>query len=247
MGMEIIVSVNRFRRSIRVHDGSISDRLFYTPIAMQTNQPLIVEPIGLDVDTLPRPLDLGALFGNTNPVEVEIGMGKGTFITGQAKARPDVNFFGIEWARWFWKYASDRLRRNGCTNARTVRAEAIYFLREFVKGSSISVMHVYFPDPWPKARHHKRRLVQEPFLREVERVLIPGGRLQVVTDHAEYFEQIQALVGGSKLRVVEYNRPGSAGEGEFVGTNFEKKYAREGRPFHAVAAVKPDARTTAGG
>jgi tRNA (guanine-N7-)-methyltransferase len=205
---------------------------------MQSNHELIVEPIGLDVETLPRPLDWLVLFGNDHPVELEIGMGKGTFITEQARARPEVNFFGIEWARWFWRSASDRLRRNGCLNARTVRAEAGFFLAEFVPEASLSVLHIYFPDPWPKSRHHKRRLIQPKFMPLVQRVLAPGGRLQVVTDHKDYFEQIEATVTGSALRVIEYNRPGSAAEGEFVGTNFERKYRREGRPFFAIAAQR---------
>ena len=203
---------------------------------MQVDHELIIEPIGLDVDQLSRPIDWRAMFGNDHPVEMEIGMGKGTFITDQARARPDVNFFGIEWARWYWRYASDRLRRNHCQNARTVRAEAGFFVRELVPDASLSVLHVYFPDPWPKKRHHKRRLIQEPFLKQVERVLAPGGRLQVVTDHQEYFEQIEPVVKNSSLTIIDYNRPGSAGEGEFVGTNFERKYRREGRPFYAIAA-----------
>ena len=208
---------------------------------MQAHRELIVEPVGLDVDVLPRPLVWSDVFGNDRPVELEIGMGKGTFLVEQAKARPEVNFFGIEWARWFWRYASDRLRRNGCLNARTVRAEASYFLTEFVPDASLSVLHVYFPDPWPKARHHKRRLIQPAFMPLVARVLAPGGRLQVVTDHQGYFEENvePSVCGAAGLTVVDYNRPGSAGEGEFVGTNFERKYAREGRPFYAIAAVKP--------
>src|SRR5215208_1221814 len=157
---------------------------------MQSHRELIVEPIGLDVDALPRPLDFAALYGNVNPLEIEIGIGKGTFITEQAKARPEVNFLGIEWARWFWRYSSDRLRRNNCTNARTVRAEANYFLSEFVPPETISVLHIYFPDPWPKKRHHKRRLIQEKFMPIVQRILMQEGRLQIVTDHQEYFEQI---------------------------------------------------------
>lgn len=205
---------------------------------MQTPRELVVEPIGLEVEDLPHPIDWRELFGNDHPVELEIGMGKGTFITDQAKARPEVNFFGIEWARWFWRYASDRLRRNHCTNARAVRAEAGYFLSEFVADASLAVVHVYFPDPWPKTRHHKRRLIQEPFLRQVERVLAPRGRLQIVTDHKDYFEQIEPVIHASRLEVIEYNRPGSADEGEFVGTNFERKYRREGRPFYAIAARK---------
>jgi tRNA (guanine-N7-)-methyltransferase len=205
---------------------------------MQVDHELIVEPIGLDVERLPRPIRWGELFGNDHPVELEIGMGKGTFLTEQARARPDVNFFGIEWARWYWRYASDRLRRNQCTNARTVRAEAGYFLSEFVPEASLSVLHIYFPDPWPKTRHHKRRLLQGPFMRQAERTLGPSGRVQIVTDHQEYFEQIESVVKASKLMVIDYNRPGSAGDGEFVGTNFERKYRREGRPFYAIAASK---------
>jgi tRNA (guanine-N7-)-methyltransferase len=206
---------------------------------MQPHRELIVEPIGLDVETLSRPIKWEELFGNTHPVEMEIGMGKGTFLLEEARARPEVNFFGIEYARWFWRYASDRLRRHGCTNTRTVRAEASYFLHEFVYDASVSVMHIYFPDPWPKKRHHKRRLIQAPFVqREVIRALAPGGRLQVVTDHAEYYEQIDEVIGASGMKTVDYARPGGAGDGEFVGTNFERKYAREGRPFFAIAAIK---------
>ena len=202
---------------------------------------MIVEPVGLDVDALPKPLDFAAVFGNDRPVEMEIGMGKGTFITESARAHPEVNFFGIEWARWFWRYASDRLRRNGCLNARTVRADAAFFVREFVKDDALAVLHIYFPDPWPKKRHHKRRLIQPKFVPVMARVLGPGGRVQVVTDHKGYWEEnIEPTIRDSGLEVVDYSRPGSAGAGEFVGTNFERKYAREGRPFYAIAAVKPE-------
>jgi tRNA (guanine-N7-)-methyltransferase len=206
---------------------------------MQRAQDLIVEPIGLDVETLPRPIVFNQLFGNDNPVELEIGSGKGTFLVDQAKARPQTNFIGIEYARWFWRYASDRLRRNNCQNVRTVRAEAGFFLREFVSNQSLAAMHIYFPDPWPKKRHHKRRLIQPPFMLEVTRLLQPGGRLQIVTDHQDYFEQIRQVVAQSPLAPAEYQPPGSAAQGEFVGTNFERKYRREGRPFYSVAATKP--------
>src|SRR5689334_17371447 len=165
---------------------------------MQANHPLIVEPIGLDVDRLPKPLYWAEVFGNSNPVEIEIGSGKGTFLTEQAKARPEVNLLGIEWARWFWRYASDRLRRANCMNARTVRAEATFFLNEFVPPASISVLHIYFPDPWPKARHHKRRLIQPKFMPLAARVLNPGGRVQIVTDHQGYWEEnIEPSVRGA--------------------------------------------------
>src|SRR5208337_3759893 len=116
-------------------------------------------------------------------------------------------------------------------NVRTARAEAGYFVREFVADASLAVVHIYFPDPWPKKRHHKRRLIQPPFLLEIHRVLKPAGRLQIVTDHEEYFQQIQQVVRGSPLKEVECNL-------NEVGTNFERKYQREGRTFHAIAAVR---------
>ena len=206
---------------------------------MQTRRELIVEPIGVDAEALPRPVDWAALFGNDNPVELEIGSGKGTFLVAQATARPGVNFFGLEWAKWYWRYACDRLRRHGCAaNARMSRAEARWFLDELVPPASLRAVHVYFPDPWPKARHHKRRLIQESFMPIVERALAPGGRLQVVTDHADYWQQIEPTVDASNLKRADYENPGGAAEGEVVGTNFERKYIEEGRTFNAIAAVK---------
>ena len=181
---------------------------------MQTKHPLNPGSIALEVDELVKPLNWSAVFGNSHSVEIEIGMGKGTFLTEQARSRPEINFVGIEWARWFWRYASDRLRRHGCLNARTVRAEAGFFLTEFVPAESISALHIYFPDPWHKKRHHKRRLIQPPFIALVEKILIPGGQLNIVTDHEGYFlENIRPAVEGSHLKVVDYRPPGSAREG----------------------------------
>lgn len=206
---------------------------------MRASSSFTIEPVGLSVESLPRPLDFAQLYGNTNPVELEIGFGKGTFLVEQAMARPDTNFFGIEYANWFFRYGSDRLRRRSPNNARTIRAEATFFLHEFVPDASISVLHIYFPDPWPKARHKRRRLVQESFIPLMLRILKPGGRVQIVTDHKEYFEEnMEPTMRASGLQIVDYNRPGSAGEGEFVGTNFERKYRREGRPFYAIAGIK---------
>jgi tRNA (guanine-N7-)-methyltransferase len=206
---------------------------------MRSCSSFTIEPVGLTIESLARPMDFAQLYGNANPVELEIGFGKGTFLVEQATSRPDVNFFGIEYANWFFRYGSDRLRRRAPANARTVRAEAGFFLKEFVPDASISVLHVYFPDPWPKARHNRRRLIQPSFVPTMTRVLKPGGRVQIVTDHKGYFEEnMEPTIKGSGLAVVDYNRPGSANEGEFVGTNFERKYRREGRPFYAIAAVR---------
>src|SRR5450432_1099332 len=99
---------------------------------MQPNRSLIVDGIGFYPDALPKPIVWTEFFGNEHPIELEIGMGKGTFLTDQARARPDTNFFGIEYASKYWRHASDRLRRHNCTNARTVRAEAMFILREWI-------------------------------------------------------------------------------------------------------------------
>jgi tRNA (guanine-N7-)-methyltransferase len=200
----------------------------------------IIEPNGLAIESLPRPIDWAAMYGNANPVELEIGMGKGTFLCEQAKLRPDVNFFGIEWANWFFRYAADRMRRHNLANARGIRADARFLLREYVASASLSALHVYFPDPWAKERQKKHRLIQPSFMPEVLRVLRPGARLNVVTDHQNYFEENirPTLTTTPGLQAVEFERPPTAGDGEYVGTNFERKYRPEGRPIYTIAAVK---------
>ena len=173
----------------------------------------------------------------TLPIEIEIGSGKGTFLVQQAAERRDVNYLGIEYAKAFWRYAADRCRRHGLENVRLLHDDAGEFVAWRVGDSVVARMHIYFPDPWPKSRHHKRRLIQEGFLREVHRVLEPGGMLRIVTDHDGYFEWIQEHVErvGDLFEHVAFEKPGSGGEGEIVGTNFERKYRREGRPFNAMA------------
>ncbi len=180
----------------------------------------------------------------SRPFEIEIGSGKGTFLVQQASLQPDTNFLGIEWAGEFWAYAADRVRRAAMTNVRLLHGDGGEFLHWRVVSGSVRVVHLYFPDPWPKTRHHKRRMVSERFLKDVERVLEPGGELRVVTDHDEYWAWMREhfarwLEGGAAFEEIGFERPHSAGAGEVVGTNFERKYRREGRPFHATSFRKP--------
>jgi len=170
------------------------------------------------------------------PFELEIGSGKGTFLVQQATLRPDVNYLGIEWAKAYWRHASDRLRRHGLHNVRMLHADAGEFVPWYCPDSIFRVVHVYFPDPWPKKRHHKRRTINAEFLRELHRVLTPGGCVRLVTDHDDYFQWMteHAERVGELFDREPFDRPESADEGEVVGTNFERKYRREGRPFNAM-------------
>ena len=214
-------------------------------------RPLDTAGHGFSQDDLPGldhgPLDLPRFFGFPSaggpaerPLDLEIGSGKGTFLVQQAGLEPGVDFLGIEWAKAFWRHAADRARRHELANVRLLWADATVFVRNYVPDAALRRVHIYFPDPWPKKRHHKRRTVQAPFLAELHRVLRPDGEVRLATDHSEYFAWMQehAAAVADRFDVRPFEPPDSAGEGELVGTNFERKYRREGRPFHAMTLAR---------
>jgi tRNA (guanine-N7-)-methyltransferase len=198
------------------------------------------DPAGvlLDEAAAREPVDPRGFFDNDRPVELEIGTGKGRFLLARAAARPDLNFIGIEWARAYCIYAADRFRRAGLTNVRMLRADAAAFVKDCLPDRSIFRLHVYFPDPWPKRRHHRRRLIQPGFVDQLRRILQSGGQLLVVTDHLGYFDHIRRVLGGA-AGFVRTPMPKLAGQdNELVGTNFERKYIAQGRPFHSIALMR---------
>lgn len=192
-------------------------------------------------------LDPRAWFANPEqPFEIEIGSGKGTFLVQQACLQPETNFLGIEWAGEFYAYAADRIRRHAYQNVRMLHADATAFLHWRLPDRIARVVHLYYSDPWPKSRHHKRRVVQDRFLTDVHRVLIPGGELRIVTDHDDYWTWMEehfarwcAPDAPLRFERLPYTPPQSADDGEMVGTNFERKYAKEGRAAHAVVLRVP--------
>lgn len=205
---------------------------------MRRRQEMVLEGFGLEASEVPSPATSVSLFANDASLELEVGSGKGTFLVSESRIRPGVNFLGIEYQRRYWRYAADRLRRNGCSNVRVVLADASTFIRDFIADASLSAVHIYFPDPWPKKRHHKRRFVQPDRVGLLAKKMISGARLQIVTDHAGYFEQIETVLQGSSLVTVPFGAPAAAEEEEIVGSNFERKYRTEGRSFHSIAAEK---------
>lgn len=180
------------------------------------------------------------------PFEIEIGSGKGAFLLQYGEQRQDVNLLGIEWAHEFYLYTADRVRRRGLVNVRVLNTDATVFLRWRVPTGVVRVIHLYFSDPWPKSRHHKKRVVQDAFLADAYRVLEPGGELRIVTDHTDYWGWMEAHFArwtaedhDPRFLMRAFEPPEGAGEGELVGSNFERKYRVEGRPFHAATLVKP--------
>lgn len=192
----------------------------------------------LDASAFRGPVDLREVFGNSRPVEVEIGTGKGTFLLARAAARPDVNLLGIEYAKPYCYYAGDRARRHGLGNLRMLHTDAAVVFEKALGDASLSRVHIYFPDPWPKRKHHRRRLIQPRFVEHLRRVLAPGGQLLVVTDHIDYYEHIRRVLADVP-GMARISLPHLAGfGGEMVGTNFERKYITQGRRFYAQARLR---------
>jgi tRNA (guanine-N7-)-methyltransferase len=185
-------------------------------------------------------IDFAQIFGRKNPVHIEIGSGKAAFLLNQATAQPDVNFLGIEWARKYYRYSVDRIGRWGLKNVRIIRTDAVHFLINFVPDNSVECFHIYFPDPWPKKRHHKRRLLTPANLEQFLRCLVPTGTIRIATDHAEYFEQIQKVLAAfsDRLEKIEFFPTAGAGQSEWVGSNFERKYLKENKPIYTIAVRK---------
>ena len=188
------------------------------------------------------PIDWEAFFGNSHPVEIEIGSGKGRFLLEASKRHPEVNYIGIERAQKYVALTQERFekymrhfgvdRTSGTfANVRLAWTDANYFLTRYVPTGSVQAYHIYFPDPWPKKRQRKRRIFRnQDFLSALACTLIPNsGRLYIATDYAEYFQEIQERLSGLSLLhpVAADVSPDRA-----IPTNFEMKYVLEGRDIY---------------
>ena len=211
------------------------------------------ENIAVVLDNCSRPLNLERLFPRDAPLHIEVGSGKGAFLLNQARSHPACNFLGIEWARKYYLYSVDRMRRWQITNVRIIRADAREFLAAYLPDECITGFHIYFPDPWPKKRHHTRRFFQPAVLHQVVRCLTADGQLRTATDHAEYFKIISDLVlnhpdTARHFEPIEFFPADTADPGEWIGSNFERKYRKEGLIFspHALKKFKrpPDSHTS---
>jgi tRNA (guanine-N7-)-methyltransferase len=188
----------------------------------------------------PVKLEFDDIFGRSAQIHIEIGSGKGTFLVNQAKSQPDANFIGIEWAGKFYRFAVDRIGRWNLTNVRIIRTDAVYYITQCVPDSSVECFHIYFPDPWPKKRHNKRRFINSANTDQLIRCLKPAGTIRIATDFVEYFEQIKEVLAlkADSLEQIEFLPNAGAQIGEWVGSNFERKYLMENRAIYTIAVRK---------
>jgi tRNA (guanine-N7-)-methyltransferase len=184
------------------------------------------------------PLSFPDLFGNERPVEVEIGCGRGKFLIACALEMPEVNFLGLDRVGKWMKTAQMRRDRRKIQNLQFLKAEARQFLERLPR-ESVSVFHIYFPDPWPKKRHHKRRLVTAPFLEALSARLKPAGTVALATDDGHYFASMKEATRltascWKNVRESENCRL----RYETWMTNYERKYLSQGKTLYYLELVK---------
>jgi tRNA (guanine-N7-)-methyltransferase len=142
-----------------------------------------------------NPLPLDRIFDPARPVEVDLGCGKGRFLLARAASHPETQIFGIDRMLRRIRKIDNKLKHRKIGNARLLRMEGYYAVAYLLPPASISTYYVFFPDPWPKKKHHGHRLFNEKFIEALHRTLKPGGVVHVATDHLPYFEIIQEALG----------------------------------------------------
>lgn len=193
------------------------------------------------LDELPEQQPLGNLFPRAAPLEVEVGSGKGLFMSTEPLQRPDRNFLGIEIARKYARFAAARIARTGVPNACMIHGDAEVLFRDLLTAHSVAAIHVYFPDPWWKKRHRKRRIVNPSFLRQADRTLCAGGEFHFWTDVEEYFREglqvlAETLPDWSGPVAVAQRTPTHSLDYQ---THFERRMRLHDKPIHRARFMKP--------
>jgi len=184
---------------------------------------------------LPCPLRLEELFDQPGELEVEVGTGKGLFLCQASELWPERRFLGIELAPRYARYAASLLAARQRANARILQGDGQRLFREFLEPASVRAVHVYFPDPWWKRRHRKRRVLNGPFLQNVERVLRPGGKLYFRTDVEEYFRvTLRAIAQLTSLEGPLDEEERFSEESESYRTHFERRMRLSDSPVYSA-------------
>jgi tRNA (guanine-N7-)-methyltransferase len=182
-------------------------------------------------------VELATWFNRHAPLELELGAGRGEFIIERASAMPERDFLAIESAPTIAQLMGLRAMRRGLSNLRVARMDARALVNLMLPAASIDACHIYFPDPWPKGRHAKHRLITPYFLGSLARTLKIGAPLFIATDVAKYAQRSFAMLSAAGFRQLSLAVPGAS------ETGFAKKFIAEGRPIHAGAFAAPDQPT----
>ena len=181
----------------------------------------------LRVKDITKPFD----FDLSRPLEIEVGCGKGKFLTERARENPDCDFLGIERMLERVRLFDGKCRRGKIDNAKVLRLEALYTFHYLLPEHHARTVYVFFPDPWPKKKHHSHRLFGPLFLNALWKRLEIGGKLEFATDHKEYFEVVKECFAGDKrfIEVEPMPRP------KEVWTEFETMFREQGLPIYSAA------------
>jgi tRNA (guanine-N7-)-methyltransferase len=180
-----------------------------------------------------RVLDLESVFPRFAPLEVDLGCGDGSFLVALAKQNPRRNFLGFERLLGRVRSVCRKIAHENLNNARVLRIETSYAVAHLLPPNSVSVFYLLFPDPWPKRRHQRRRLVKAEFLESLYRALAPDGFLVVATDESSYFDEIRQLVDQAGKFAVH-----PANDFDFPATTFEKHFRQRGLEIHRLVLRK---------
>ncbi len=188
--------------------------------------------IDVDLNAVATPLDWRELYGREAATDVEIGSGKGRFLLALAASRPERNLLAVERAGRYHRLCCERAAKHGLTNIRLLRTTAEDLLFRLLPPSSVDTLFILFPDPWPKTRHHKRRLITPESVAAMTAALRPAGRLLVKTDHAGYAAVIAEVLSAEPALRAIAAAPAFA---ELPASGFEHKYRDQGREIFAFA------------
>ena len=196
----------------------------------ETTYPDIV----VDNSSFVERLDWARVFDHSGPVHIDIGCGKGRFLMARAAAQPEVNYLGVDRMQMRFTKLAGKIGEQALTNAKLLRMEAGYAMEHMLPEASIACFFILFPDPWPKQKHHRRRLVQASFVTVLHSKLAPGGIIQFASDHKDYYDRVKLLLADDqRFEEVEAMVPTAAER-----TDFERYYVSIEKPIGRCAYRK---------